>query len=175
MGIIKSNIAGPTTAEVNTLIGSARKKVAILRDVKAAGTAGGAPGATSTWTTRDLNTEYDPEGIVTLASNEFTLAAGTYYIAWTCPAVGTIGTRSRLYNVTGSTTVQYSSSANLNRTSSYPGEVWGTAVVTPTASTTYRIEQIVGYISGTSQEFGLAANMDSQDEIYTQVVIEKIA
>lgn len=51
---------------------------AILQHQLSNNTAGGAT-ASGAWTTRALNTEvYDPDSIVTLASNQFTLVAGTY-------------------------------------------------------------------------------------------------
>lgn len=37
--------------------------------------------------TRDLNQEYDPDGIVTLAANQFTLQAGTYKITARAPGL----------------------------------------------------------------------------------------
>ena len=50
---------------------------AIICDEKAAGTNGGDFSA-STWTTRDLNTEIaDPDSIVSISSNQFTLGEVT--------------------------------------------------------------------------------------------------
>lgn len=77
---------------------------AYLRDEKANNTAGG-DGAATTWNTRTLNTEvFDPDNIVTLAGNQFTLAAGTYFIVARAPGLFVDKTRSRIRNVTDSTT-----------------------------------------------------------------------
>jgi hypothetical protein len=53
--------------------------IVVLRDVKSQATNGGTPTG-NIWNHRDLNTESDPKGICTLASNRFKLAVGSYYI-----------------------------------------------------------------------------------------------
>ena len=69
---------------------------AIIADQKSSGTDGGT--ATSgSWQTRDLNTEIaDPDGIVSISANQFTLAAGNYLITWSAPAGDVRGHQSRL-------------------------------------------------------------------------------
>jgi hypothetical protein len=52
---------------------------AYLSHEATSGTSGGA-GTSATYVTRTLNTEVDPDSIVTLAANQFTLAAGAYQI-----------------------------------------------------------------------------------------------
>ena len=78
---------------------------AIIADVKADGVAGG--GLTNgAWRHRDLNTELaDPDGIVSIASNQFTLAAGSYMVEWSCAVQSTARSQTRLYDVTGTTAV----------------------------------------------------------------------
>jgi hypothetical protein len=78
-------------------------RIATLSDVKASGTAGGT--ATSgSYQTRTLNTLDDPTGIVTsLASNQFTLPAGEYYIEASAPAYKIDGNKIKLRNITDST------------------------------------------------------------------------
>ena len=59
---------------------------AIICDQKSAGTDGGTF-TSGGWYTRDLNTEItDPDGIVSISSNKFTLQAGTYLIKAQAPA-----------------------------------------------------------------------------------------
>ena len=73
---------------------------AYLRDEKTAGTTGGAATAAS-FQTRTLNTEVvDTAGFVSLSSNQFTLAAASYYIQASAPfyAVGRVTLKIR--NVT---------------------------------------------------------------------------
>lgn len=85
-----------------------------VSDQKAANTAGGGSTA-STWNVRTLNTEdSDADGILTLASNQVTLAAGTYICRARAPHfAGTSAGRHklRLRNVTDTTTVLVGSSA----------------------------------------------------------------
>jgi hypothetical protein len=72
--------------------------VAIIADEKAANTAGGTF-TSGAWRTRDLNTEIsDADGIVSIASNQFTLAAGTYTIEWSAPAYVVQQHQSALWN-----------------------------------------------------------------------------
>lgn len=74
----------------------------VLKDVKSGGTSGGS-GVADTWTARVLNTkEADTASICTLASNQFSLPAGTYYISGQSPYYKTRSYKTRLYNVTDS-------------------------------------------------------------------------
>ena len=73
---------------------------AYLRDEKAAGTQSGTF-TSGAWRTRTLNTEvFDPSGIVSLSSNQFTLGAGTYFILARAPAVRVDRHKAKIYNVT---------------------------------------------------------------------------
>ena len=78
---------------------------AIIADQKAQNTSSGTF-TSGAWRTRDLNTEIaDPDGIVSIASDQFTLAAGSYLIKWTAPAYITNDHQTRLYNVTDTASV----------------------------------------------------------------------
>lgn len=78
---------------------------AYLRDEKASGSNGGSA-ASASWNTRVLNTEvFDSDGIVALASNQFTLQAGTYFVEASAPALFTGKSRLRIRNITDSSTV----------------------------------------------------------------------
>lgn len=149
------------------------QKVAFISDVKAAGTDGGTF-TSGAWLTRDLNTEnYDADGIVSIASNQFTLAAGTYRITWSCPAFKCNGHKSRLYNVTDAavvgvgTTEQSSANVNVNtQTRSY-----GSARVTIASSKAFEIQH---QCSTTQSTNGLGAgNSFGAEEAYTWVEIVK--
>ena len=81
------------------------KSVAIIADVKAQNVSGGAT-LGGDWNNRNLNTEIDdPEDIVSISSNQFTLQAGTYLIEWACPAFKVDRHQTRLWNVTASALV----------------------------------------------------------------------
>ena len=113
-GLDSSQITATGTASASTFLrgdnawaapSSLFSSYAIIADQKASGTAGGTF-TTGAWRTRDLNTEItDPDGIVSIASDQFTLAAGSYLIKWTAPAYITNDHQTRLYNVTDTASV----------------------------------------------------------------------
>lgn len=73
---------------------------ALLRDEKATGTNGGTF-TLGAWRTRDLNTEAsDPDGILSIANNQFTLQAGTYFLYARAPAALVGNHQAKLRNVT---------------------------------------------------------------------------
>ena len=77
---------------------------AIIADQKAAGTNGGTF-TSGSWVTRELNTELtDPDNIVSIATNQFTLAAGSYLIKASAPVYQVNFHQVRLYNVTDTAT-----------------------------------------------------------------------
>lgn len=64
--------------------------------------------------TRDLNQEYDPDGIVTLSANQFTLEAGTYKILARAPALQCAQNVAWLFNTTDTAVVLLGSVAFAN-------------------------------------------------------------
>ena len=146
---------------------------AFIVDQKTQNTAGGTF-TLGAWRTRDLNTEItDPDGIVSIAANEFTLAAGSYLIKWSAPAHMVEENQTRLYDVTGAAAVQVGSSAYTyvnHPTYTYEGPSSGVARVTPSSSNVYRIEHYSLYTTATNG-FGMPSNIDV--EIYTMVEIYK--
>ena len=146
---------------------------AVICDQKAQGTDGGTF-SSGAWRTRDLNTEIcDPDGIVSISSNEFTLDAGTYLIEWMCPAFRSNVHVARLYDVTGAAAVQVGQGAFTD--TGADGEqtnAFGWARVTIAASNTYRIEHRCQSGLATNG-FGTAHNFEV--EIYTVVKIFKEA
>lgn len=127
---------------------------ALIIDSKSSGTNGGVA-ATSTWNIRTLNTEVaDPDGIVSISSNKFTLGAGNYVVKWSCPAHQINRNQSRLYDVTNTTAIAYGQAMR-----SYASDVTtclstGVARVTPSGSTEYRIEHNCETTSSGDNEFG---------------------
>ena len=80
---------------------------AIIGDQKSDGTSGGSF-TQAGWRTRDLNAEIaDPDGIVSISSNQFTLQAGTYLVNASAPARKVTTNQTALYNVTDSSYTQY--------------------------------------------------------------------
>ena len=83
---------------------------AIIGDEKSAGTDGGVF-TSGAWRTRDLNAELsDPDGIVSISSNQFTLAAGSYLVVASAPALGVNNHKLKIYNITDSADVQIGTS-----------------------------------------------------------------
>jgi len=146
--------------------------VARITDSKASGTSGGTF-TSGAWRTRDLNTiEDDPDSIVTLASNQFTLGAGTYLIQWSAPAIKAGSHKTQLWDVTGSTdlakgTSEYTASADSIQTQSF-----GFDIVTLTASNTFEIQHRTA-ITHATNGFGVPSSMAA--EKYAMVTIFKLS
>ena len=89
------------------LTGKTFVSYAVICDQKAQGTGGGTF-TLGAWRTRDLNTEItDPDGIVSISNNQFTLQAGTYFLKASAPVKKATNNQTALYNVTDSSYVQY--------------------------------------------------------------------
>ena len=146
---------------------------AIICDEKAAGTNGGDFSA-STWTTRDLNTEIaDPDSIVSISSNQFTLGAGSYLIEAIATAKECNRHIARIYNATTTTVVAYGMSAHASSGGSVTDTATVTARVTITGDTAFEIQHWC-QSSRTSYGLGLA-NDASVVNKYTTVKIFKEA
>lgn len=151
------------------------RRSAILADVKATTVAGGTSSNT-TWNTRDLNTkQYDPYGIVTISSNKFVPIAGDYQLFAYTPflggAAGTALGRARLFNVTTAVAVQQGQSgAAVTNTNSV---AILDCVFTANGSDEFRIDTYTS-VGRATNGLGLASG-DGSSEIYTVVVLKKIA
>lgn len=145
---------------------------AIIEDNKAVSTNGGTftQGANRT---RDLNTiVYNPNSIVSLNSNQFTLIPGTYLIKWQAPGHAVNRHQTLLYDITNTAeikrgTSEFTTAASLIQTISF-----GSCVVDIDVSTVYEIQHICETTSATAG-FGVAANFST--EVYTRVEIYQIA
>ena len=146
---------------------------AIVQDQKSDTTEGGS--ATSgSWQKRDLNTEVaDPDGIVSLSNNQFTLAAGNYLLKWTCPGYKVDRLQSRIYDVTNSAVVGKGTGAFPNSGSAQQDETFGSTRVTPTGTTVYEIQNRV---ETTNNSVGYGIGCDFGDvEVYSTLEIYKEA
>lgn len=147
-------------------------RIATLSDVKASGTSGGT--ATSgSYQTRTLNTLSDPTGIVTsLASNQFTLPAGEYYIEASAPSFNCEMNKIRIQNTTDSTTplLGVPSYSRVTTNASTPAFLSGSIVITSTK--TFELQHRVGSTQATTG-FGLAASF-GDNEVYAIVKITKV-
>ena len=162
------DLTGATTTGFPGLFAS----YAIICDQKTAGTEGGTF-TSGAWRTRDLNTEItDPDGIVSISTNQFTLAAGSYLIQWSAPCYEGNRHKTRLYDVTGTAVIQYGSS-EMAYTAADETRGFGYARVTPSGSNAYIIEHQCESTKATNG-LGLQAGF-SVVEMYTMVEIFKEA
>jgi len=88
---------------VDAFAGNISSSYTKVYDSKPNGTPGGTFTAGS-WQTRDLNSIEDTVSWLSLASNQITLAAGTYRVNISCPAYYVNRNKAQLYNITDSTT-----------------------------------------------------------------------
>jgi len=148
---------------------------ALICDQKASSADGGTF-TSGAWRTRDLNTEIsDADSIVSIASNQFTLAAGSYLIRWSAPAYRALYHQTRLYDVTNTAAVQLGSSAYNSNADSTQGNSFGSARVAIAASTTYEIQH---RSDGTQATFGFGVGTSGNafdNTIYTIVEIYREA
>ena len=114
---------------------------AIVAEIRS-GTSDAGTLTANTWMTRAINTEIaDPDGIVSISSNQFTLQAGTYLIEWSAPAWRCDRHTTRLYDVTnsaarGNATIEFSQDSGSYTQSSSRGF----ARVTISGATVYKLE-----------------------------------
>ena len=143
-----------------------------IRDEKAVNVAGGSFTA-GAWRTRDLNTESsDVDGLVAIASNQFTLAAGTYVIAARAPAKKVDGHKLKLYNATGASDIIIGShirAANADNTSN---DAWVHGRFVIAASQALEIQHR-GLSTQATDGLGQAANL-VEIEVYTEVQLWKV-
>ena len=143
---------------------------AILKHVENSGTHAG--GSTSSWGTRPLNQETaDPDNIVTLSSNQFTLGAGNYLVKFGATNWDNQDCCLRIYDVTNS--ASRGESANGYGSSYGERNTWtvGITRLTPSGTTVYRLQCISDQARGT-YGWGHSNSLGSTEE-YAQVEIFK--
>lgn len=150
---------------------SASLQTATFNDTKSSGTAGGTF-TTGAWRTRDLNTtQFNGITSASLASNQISLPAGTYYVIASAPGFYVNDHQVRLQNITDSTTT-------ITGQNSGSGEA---LIVQPSAtlSGTFTIAGTkvfeLQHRSGTTKaDNGFGASQSWGDNIYGQVSITKV-
>lgn len=143
----------------------------IIEDQKAQNTNGGTftSGADRT---RDLNTEvHDPFGLCSIASNQFTLAAGTWVIDWSAPACLVDAHQTLLYNVTDTAEVKRGSTEYAPFGNQGANRSFGSAVVTIAASKAFEIRH---RCTTTRSSDGLGIRSNFGVEVYTIVKAWKV-
>ena len=146
---------------------------AVIADQKTSGTDGGTF-TSGDWRTRDLNTEIsDADNIVSISSNQFTLGAGTYLICWTANAYMVDRHKTRLYDVTNTSSIRAGTTEYTSNSSNVNTRSFGWHRVTIAGNTTYRIEHRC-QSTYSSSGFGLQVAY-GEAETYTVVQIYKEA
>ena len=148
------------------------KSYAIINQTEDYNVNGGTFSAAISPVTRVLNTEVaDPDGIVSLGSNQFTLGAGSYLIQWWAPATGVDENCAYLYDVTGTAILQ-AGSAGYVTTSTTTVQSFGSFRTSPSGANVYEIRHTcVG--SQTTVGLGRQGGIVGLSSIFTQVLIYK--
>lgn len=136
-----------------------------IRDEKASGTDGGTF-TSGAWQTRTLNTEHaDTGGHASIASNQVTLAAGTYECDIRCPARAVSFHQARLRNITDGTTTLVGSSQESGTGSGQTGFSIITGRFTIAAPKVFEVQHRCS-ASGAGTGFGSGAGF-GETEVYT--------
>jgi hypothetical protein len=152
---------------------SASPKYAYLYDSKTSGTAGGAYPNADTWVVRTINTEDDPDNIVTLNANQFTLTAGTYHIRAEMPALSVNEFVAAIYNVTDNQYALIGQTAWNTAGELYQTHSVITGRITINATKTFELH-MRGKIANNSQyALGSPVIFTGVPEIYSQITIIK--
>jgi hypothetical protein len=145
-------------------------RLAILRDEKTAGTAGGAC-TSATWNVRTLNVLEDPTSIVTsLSSNQFTLPAGTYRFTGSAPVYNTGYHKIAIENSTDGTKPLFGSAEYSYQTTT---RSFMSGIVTIAAPKSFYFAHNSNGCTGSGNDFGLPASLGAV-EIYAILEIEKL-
>lgn len=156
-----------------TLVGLPIDQTAYIKDLRAAGTNGGAY-TSGTWNTRTLNTVEGNSSFLTLSSNQFTLPAGTYKITGSAPAYDVNNHHTRIRNVTDGTTAingssEYNSTGDATQTRSHVA-----GIITITATKTFSFQHFIVTNSGV-EDSGFAYAPQGEQELYAILEIQKLA
>ena len=144
--------------------------VAIISEQKAAGNHGSAMVA-ATWNVREINTEdSDPDGIVSIASNQFTLGAGTYIVEWSASGYDCNQHKTRLYDITNSQVAKVGSNSYSQNTYNIYNLSVGMHRLVLTSSTTYELQ----HYSNAAAGVGFGVLVSQGPEVYSQIKITKV-
>ena len=124
------------------------------------------------WRTRDLNTKlYDPDSIVSISNNEFTLQAGSYLIKGSAPALNVDSHLAKLNNVTdGDDNIGIGTIAFVAANSNVSSRSFFNTRITITSAKAFSVLHRCTSTRSTNG-FGITGNLDF--ETYTIVEIYK--
>lgn len=145
-----------------------------FRDEKASGTVGGTLTAGS-WNTRTLNTTLtnDISGC-SIAANQITLPAGTYYITAATVGHDIGGHRARLFDVTNNAILIQGPNAQNNTVDNLTTIAEVKGIITLASSKVIRLEHYITTSSSTS-DAGDPTSIVGFNEVYSDIVIWKVS
>jgi hypothetical protein len=164
---------GPYSDDEDIATKAKLPKYSRIIDSKASGTQGGTFTA-GAWRTRVLNTE-TTDGIgITLASNRFTLPAGTYIIRAEAPGYVVDGHMAALYNYSDSSYVLYGTSENSSVDDRIVTKSVVTGQFTIASAKTFELRH---YCDATRADngFGTTFGLTGVSETFTVVELWKVA
>ena len=142
-----------------------------IEEQQTSGTDGGTF-TSGAWQTRVLNTEVaDPGGLATLASNQITLAAGTYRVHIACPAYKVGVHQARLQNISDGTTLLLGGNAAAGAADNGYTHAMIQGVFTIASSKVLEVQHR-GTTTASTTGFGLATSWGT--EVYTTVELIRI-
>ena len=131
--------------------------IAIISDQKDASTDGGDFNS-GDWRTRDLNTEIsDPDGIVSISSNQFTLSSGTYFLDAQAPAYRVDAHQLAIYDITAAAYLNYGPISQSRSTDQTVTTAFVSFIHTITANNVYEIRHR-GAATKSSNGFGVSVS-----------------
>ena len=144
---------------------------AVIEDQKTQNSHGGTF-TQDAWQIRNLNTEVtDPDGIVSIGSNQFTLAAGNYLIKWFATAKDVDGHQSKLYDITGTADIEFGSSEDADDGDAVTNKSIGSTRVTPSGSNVYEIRHRC-IATDSNEGFGQAQNLAVESYLLVEIYKE---
>jgi hypothetical protein len=144
--------------------------LAIIGEQQVLGTEGGAF-TSGAWRTRILNTEMvDLNDIVSIATNQFTIQAGTYILRGYAPAYNVSKHQLRFYNITDSSITAVGVSSYVSGTEGSEASI--DCVVVIAGEKTFELQH---QASVTGATVGLGVGCDMTTEQFAQVLIQKVA
>ncbi len=143
----------------------------VIRDKKAQNTAGGTF-TSGAWRTRDLNEELVDTGAhASVATNQITLAAGTYRIRASAPAMEVGRHQTRWQNVTDATTISTGTSEFSSNAAAYAqSRSWIDDRFTIAGTKTFELQHQAAVTKATNG-YGVEANLT--DEIFSVVELTR--
>ena len=148
---------------------------AYLREQQTSTTVSSTSLSAGNFATRVLNTEVsDADGIVTLASNQFTLASGTYLIEGRATQYRTERSKARIRDITNGATVAVGTSCYNDPNVGDAAPVLVTGRIVVSGSTAYELQHFVSAEPDTTNGPG-APTSSGEVEVYGEVQIWRYA